>query len=258
MKKAFVILMAALLMLPACTKEIRTETLKLDENIPLHEGSDNNLSLNLDIDFPVSGFSKQCLESVRQAIRTNTFGDAYADCDVPVAELGQLWRNTMADDYLTTNQAMLEEMDMSEEEAPFLNWGFDYKGCFGETYQHFVNYLIEKYEYLGGAHGMTAETPLVFDLKTGDIVQYEAFTEHVGAEKLEELIDKHKFDNLKEDIEVYGIEEENIFYVESIEPSSFYTVGEEGLTFYYQPYDVAPYVFGVITITIPWDELNAK
>ena len=258
MKRTFAILMAALLFLPACTKEIRTETLKLEEEIPLHEGSSNALSLSLDIDFPVSGFSAQGLEAVRQAIRTYAISDNYADCNGPLSELGQIWRNTVAEDYLETNQSMLEEMEISEEDAPFLNWGFDYKGCFGENYRHFVNYLIEKYEYLGGAHGMTAETPLVFDLKTGDIVQYEAFTEHVGAEKLEELIDKHKFDNLKEDIEVYGIEEENIFYVESIEPSSFYTVGEEGLTFYYQPYDVAPYVFGVITITIPWDELNAK
>ena len=256
MKRSFAILLAALLLLPACTKEIRTENLKLEEEIPLHEGSTNNLSLSLDIDFPVSGFSTQGLESARLAIRTYTIGDAYADCTGPITELGQIWRNNVAEDYRLTNQDMLEEMDMAEEDAPFLNWGFDYKGCFGETYQHFVNYLIDKYEYLGGAHGMTAETPIVFDLKTGDVVQYEAFTEHVGTEKLKELIEKHKFDNLKEEIDEFGLDADNIFYVESIEPSPFYTVDEKGLTFYYQPYDLAPYVFGVITIPIPWEELK--
>ena len=256
MKRSFAILLAALLLLPACTKEIRTENLKLEEEVPLHEGSANNLSLSLDIDFPVSGFSTQGLESARQAIRTYTIGDAYADCTGPITELGQIWRNNVAEDYMLTNQDMLEEMDMAEEDAPFLNWGFDYKGCFGETYQHFVNYLIDKYEYLGGAHGMTAETPIVFDLKTGDVVQYEAFTEHVGTEKLKELIEKHKFDNLKEEIDEFGLDADNIFYVESIEPSPFYTVDEKGLTFYYQPYDLAPYVFGVITIPIPWEELK--
>ena len=256
MKHAFAILLAALLLLPACTKEIRTENLKLEEEIPLHEGSANNLSLSLDIDFPVSGFSTQGLESARLAIRTHTIGDAYADCTGPMEELGQIWRNNVAEDYLLTNQDMLEEMDIAEEDAPFLNWGFDYKGCFGEKYQHFVNYLIDKYEYLGGAHGMTAETPIVFDLETGDIVQYEVFTANVAPDKLKELIDTHKFDNLKDEIDEFGIDKDQIFYVETIEPSPFYTVDEKGLTFYYQPYDLAPYVFGVITIPIPWEELK--
>ena len=38
--------------------------------------------------------------------------------------------------------------------------------------------------------------------------------------------------------------------------SDSFTVGENGITFYYQPYDVAPYVFGVIEITVPWEELH--
>ena len=256
MKRYFAILMAAILLLPACTKEIRTETLKMEEDIPFHAGSANNLSLNLDIDFPVSGFSPQGLESVRQAIRTHAISDTYADCSGPLSELGLIWRNNVVEDYLTTNQAMLEEMEIPEEDAPFLNWGFDYKGTFGEKYQHFVNYLIEKYEYMGGAHGLSAEMPIVFDLKTGDIVTHEVFTGHVGSDKLKELIDKHKFDDLKDMVSDAGIDEDNIFYVESIEPSQFFTVGEKGITFYYQPYDVAPYVFGVIQITLPWDDLK--
>ena len=35
-----------------------------------------------------------------------------------------------------------------------------------------------------------------------------------------------------------------------------YVNNENGITFYYQPYDVAPYVFGVIEITVPWEELR--
>ena len=103
MNRTLAILMAALLMLPACTKEIRTETLKIEEEVPLHEGSSNALSLNLDIDFPISGFTTQGLESVRQAIRIHTIGDSYADCDGTIAELGQIWRNNVAEEYLSTN-----------------------------------------------------------------------------------------------------------------------------------------------------------
>ena len=55
--------------------------------------------------------------------------------------------------------------------------------------------------------------------------------------------------------DINDIDPADIFSVETIEPSEFYTVNEKGITFYYQPYDIAPYVFGVITITIPWEEL---
>ena len=103
---------------------------------------------------------------------------------------------------------------------------------------------------------MTVETPLVFDLKTGDIVTCDCFTEKLAPGKLKELINAHKYDSLKDMIDEEGLDEENIFNVESIEPSEFFTVDEKGLTFYYQPYDIAPYVFGVITIPVPWEELK--
>ena len=256
MKRIFAILMAALLLLPACTKEIRTETLKLEEDIPLHEGSTNNLSLFLDIDFPVSGFTQEGLATVRQAIRTHTMGDGYADFTGSIEELGQLWRNNVSQDYLSTNQAMLEELEMPEEDAPFLNWGFDYRGAFGETYQHYVNYLVNQYEYLGGAHGMTCNFPLVFDLKDGQIVEWNQFAPGISEERMVELLGLHKLDGLKEMIGDEEIDPENIFFHETIEPSEWYSVNEKGLTFYYQPYDIAPYVFGVITIPVPWEELK--
>ena len=255
MKRSFIILMASLLMLPACTKEIRTETLKLEEEIPFHEGSANALSLNLDIDFPVAGFSETGLDNVRRTIRTETLGEAYADFGGSLQEMGQAWRNTLAEDYRVTNQSMLQELEMKEDEAPFLNWGSDRKGAFGETYGHYVNYIIDQYDYQGGAHGMYGTFPIVFDRKTGEVVPQEHFTGHLAPHLLKSLIDEYKYDNLKDIISEAEIEEENIFYVESIEPSPYFTVGEDGITYYYQPYDIAPYVFGVITITIPWAEL---
>ena len=47
-----------------------------------------------------------------------------------------------------------------------------------------------------------------------------------------------------------------VFYVDAIEPSELFSVGEEGITFYYDPYELAPYVFGGIQIRIPWDALK--
>jgi hypothetical protein len=256
MKRTFAILMAALLLLPACTQEIKTETLKLDEDIPFREGSDNSLSLDLDIDFPVSGFSKDALEEVRRTIRTHTLGENYTDFTGSLDEMGQYWRDAMVEDYLISNEGMLEEMEMSEEDAPFLNWGYDYKGAFGEPYKQYVNYIIDQYQYLGGAHGMYGTFPIVFDTKTGERMEWQELVPNVSEERMAELLLQHRFDDLDEVIDEDDLDRDNIFFSDTVEPSPWFSVDKDGLTFYYQPYDLAPYVFGIITIPVPWEELK--
>ena len=256
MKRIFAILMAALLLLPACTKEIRTETLQLKEEIPFHEGSPNSLELLVDIDFPVAGFPKAALEEVRRTIRTHTFNDSYADFTGSLEEMGKHWCDAIAEDYRITSQSLLEDLEMSEDDAPFLNWGCERNGAFGEAYGHYINYMIDQYDYQGGAHGMYGTFPLVFDRKTGQAVSWETFAPGISEEKMTELLTRHRFDNLMDVINEDDLDMDNIFFSETIEPGSWFVVGEKGLDFYYQPYDIAPYVFGVITIPVPWDDLK--
>lgn len=256
MKRSFVLLMAALLVLPACTKEFRTENLSFEEEIPFREGSDNSLTLNLDIDFPVSGFPKEALETIRRTIRTNTVGEAYADFTASLPKLAEAWRNALVQDYLTTNEGMLEELEVSEADAPFLNWSYEYKGAFGEAWDKYVNYTVNQYEYLGGAHGMYGIFPLVFNKEDGKAVDWKTVAPGVSEQKMERLLRQHRLDDMKETIEEDYLDEDNIFFSETIEPSNWFSVDEKGLTFYYQPYDIAPYVYGVITVPVPWEELR--
>ena len=248
--------MAALMLLPACTKEIRTENLSLDETIPFHEDSPASLDLLLDIDFPVSGFPKEALQDVRDAILANTLGESYLDFEGSLKEMGEAWRDAFVADYRVTNESMLTELEMTEEDAPFLNWGCDKKGAFGTTYDHYVNYIIDLYDYQGGAHGMYGTFPLVFDKKDGRVVSWQEFAPGISEEKMTELLTAHRLDDLKDTFGEDIPDEENIFFNQTIEPGSNFTVTEEGLDFYYQPYDIAPYVFGIITIPVPWAELK--
>ena len=109
---------------------------------------------------------------------------------------------------------------------------------------------------MGGAHGMYGTFPLVFDLNNGQVVSWNEVVPGVSTEKMTELITAHRLDDLKDMIGEEAIDEGDIFFHETIEPSDSFTVDAKGLTFYYQPYDVAPYVFGVITIPVPWEELK--
>ena len=35
-----------------------------------------------------------------------------------------------------------------------------------------------------------------------------------------------------------------------------FSVEQDGVTWYWQPYDIAPYYLGVISVTVPWTELK--
>lgn len=257
MKRTLLALTAALLALTACdTKTVKFDELTVDIEYPYSEGSSNSLTLNADVDFPTSGFNKADLPRVCEAIRSACFGEGYKEFSGTLEELGMSWRDSWHEDYMTTNAQMLKEMEMSESDAPFLNWEITSYGSFGDFYQHYINYIIESFQYLGGAHGVNTMTPVVFDLNTGEEVPYSAFTGNVSPSQLVALLDKHKYDALENMIKEDDIDRENIFYVEKIEPSRHFTVDDDGITFYYQPYDVAAYVFGVIQIPIPWEELR--
>ena len=255
MKRIAPILLAVIILMPACTKEIRTEKLSLEEAVPFHEGSEFNLYLNFDVDFPVSGFSKTALANARQSIRTECFGDAYVDFTAPLDELAEAVRDVQAQNYVQENEDFLREMGMTEEEINNLNWELGIEGSFGEKYGNYINYNIERSSYFGGAHGLFAQTPVVLDLSTGKIVSDEVFLHGISRERLIELIDIHKFDDLVAELGE-GFQEEDVFYVDTIEPSQYFSVDKDNITYYYQPYDVAPYVFGVIKIAVPWSDMQ--
>lgn len=256
MKRTLILLLAAAFLLPACKQGFRTETLSLEEDIPFREGSQNSLDIKLNIDFPVAGYDREVLQAMCRNIRSHTLGENYTEFKGSLKELAADYRNTLVNDYMLTNQSMLEEMEMQEDEAPFLNWGCDIQGSFGEKWEDWLMYQVEEYSYYGGAHGLNATVPLVFDTKTGEPVTWDQIARNVSDEKIMRLIDKHKYDAMEDMIREDDIDRDNIFFVDRIEPSDSFTVGENGITFYYQPYDVAPYVFGVIEITVPWEELR--
>lgn len=253
--KRIVFLLAAFALLASCSQELRTEKLEFSEDIPFHEGSKFFDSLNYDIEFPTAGFSKAAIRQMRREIRTVCLGEGYTDFSGSLDELKKDIIEVHKEDYVSTNQELLKELEIEEDEAVTLDWGSDVTGSFGEVYGNYINYRIEGYQYFGGAHGLSHQGAIVLDKKTGKAVPYETFTQGVSRERLMELLDEYKCDKLAEEIG-NDFNPEEVFYVDTIEPGEVFSVGAEGITFYYDPYELAPYVFGGIEIRIPWDALK--
>ena len=109
------------------------------------------------------------------------------------------------------------------------------------------------YSYTGGAHGMYGIEGLTLTVPQGrhillkDLVSEEkkpALQEKVTERLLNEWSDA-LFDEVKEQLQKEPITLENNFYLTP-----------EGAVFYWNAYELAPYVAGTLTVAIPYSEIE--
>ena len=112
--------------------------------------------------------------------------------------------------------------------------------------------MVEYYGFRGGAHGINTMTSVVFDTKTGETVPEEVFFADGYLAPVAALIQAHLPDALENDPENLAA----IFEPGLVGPNGNYEVTKDGVTWYYQPYDIAPYYLGVISVPVPWAELK--
>lgn len=114
------------------------------------------------------------------------------------------------------------------------------------------------YEYTGGAHGMPFLEYFIFDRKTGkqlalkDIVSTSEkdLKTLVGAAFRKEAEETHFSFEEPEELEktvADGVSYESPCYL-----------AEDGIVFYYTPYEIGPYAAGFPKVTIPYSELDLK
>lgn len=116
-------------------------------------------------------------------------------------------------------------------------------------------YSISNVNFMGGAHPNTKFRYLNFDRRTGKLLTLnDIFT--VGFENklnsiLDKLIRKNYF--IKEDDD---LREKIGLYENKIEFNNNFAITKNGLKFYYNPYEIAPYSVGFLEIIIPYSELE--
>lgn len=116
-----------------------------------------------------------------------------------------------------------------------------------------LSLYIDKYEYTGGAHGLTTRRADTWNVQTGrrlllrDLfasgTNYRTFTIQSVNEQIQQDIDSGNniyFENYRELVVINFSEED--FYL---------THG--GVTVFYQLYEIAPYVAGIPTFTMPYE-----
>lgn len=120
----------------------------------------------------------------------------------------------------------------------------------------FLSYYYDQYTYTGGAHGMTIRTSNTFELVRGTMLPlYCYFKSGVNYKWLltQEII-KQANDRLKDNPGIYFDDYESLILNTFNEDHYFLT--PEGLSIYFQQYDIAPYSTGIVVFTIPYETIG--
>ena len=239
--KKLLILAAAALMAGSCG--LKTVTYSEEQATPLGEGQADSLIQSVSIEYPVKGAKEEVLAKIEDGILNAAFD--MEELPGSVEETALRYEDNLKDLYFN-------EYEGIEGEGGVRTWEDRVNGYFSGRYKQFLSYMVEFYGFRGGAHGSNTMTPIVFDKNTGDVVPEEAFFADGYREPVAALLKAHLPEALDGDEDALA----NVFGAEELTPNGLYEVTKDGVTWYYQPYDIAPYYLGVISITIPWSELK--
>lgn len=154
------------------------------------------------------------------------------------------------------NQAVQSYIYATENNFPF--HGFQAIMEYTITYNDncFLSYYNDKYEYTGGAHGMTIRSSNTFDLRTGTKIPLYCYfkkgTDYKGL--LTKEIIKQVNNQLQENPGIYFNNYAELIVTNFSEDNYFLT--PEGLSIYFQHYDIAPYSTGIVVFTIPYETIG--
>ncbi len=162
-------------------------------------------------------------------------------------------------DYRKDLEPMYLKDEQDKENAGEIGaWYSYYKGLESHVQLytgHLLVYRIDYNEYTGGAHGIYTSSFHNLDLRTLAPVRLDDLFAGEYKEQLTDLL----WNQLMADNKVSTRQElEDIGYATTgdLTPTENFYLGSEGITFYYNVYDIAPYVMGPVKITLPYEVIQ--
>ncbi len=154
------------------------------------------------------------------------------------------------------NQAISTYEDSLKNNYPF----HDYEAYMEYTITYndncFLSLYINEYEFTGGAHGNTIRTSNTWELCTGEDIYlhyfFKSYTDYTYM-ITQEIIAQAE-ENLRENPQIYFDNYKDLI-IGNFNSSSFY-MSPNGITIYYQQYDIAPYSTGIVEFTIPYAKIG--
>lgn len=220
---------------------VRTETYQDDLVMPLEDGLEDSLFFSVNLEYVVTGMKVEARQNINSAIVAQAF-DMESGTGT-LEETAIRYRENLIDEYMNENAVL---------ESGVRSWEDRLSGSFQEKYKNYRNYLVSYYSYRGGAHGIQTLSCIVFDAKTGEQVrETDLFSPGYEAPVAQLLRLAAKSTLEEEDPELM-----QLVNLEEVAPNGNFAVGSNGVQWLFQPYEVGPYALGIVSVTLPWEDLT--
>jgi hypothetical protein len=246
----------AIISLVSCKqKTIRTiEKADIEKYYLAADTSKGSLNLELNVEIPVCFDNKSILDTIRNTIISNLFGIEYIK--YANDSIIQQFASDLKKEYKLTNEPILNEMD--EKSLYSFNNEHILDGFSLLNDENIYSYGINRYVFMGGAHGLNTINYYNFNLKTGKLITENDLFLKNTVSKLTELIKLRIIEQCNEDKGIKPIKnlEKTDFWIDAIKPNGNFYITDESLNYVFNPYEIGPYYLGITEVQIPYERMK--
>ena len=203
-------------------------------------------SVNVDILFQYPTNDTTLLKTISKAF----FGDAYATT-TPKNAIEQYLREVRSE-YLFG----ADSLGFSSKELADMKSELSLSNRITYSDDHIITIQKELYTYsAGAAHGLHGVGNYSLDRKSKDVIsEGDLFIDGYGPE-LNKVLQRALIKSLGRK-NAQEVEKEDGIYVADLSSNDNFRLDAKGITYTYNPYEIAPYAMGVIEFFVPYEEVR--
>ncbi len=237
---------------------IQTKQYAMEVADCLMPGVDDSLRLTVDIDFldNTSEIPDTVFTKIQQRLIAKSFGEPYmkyADMDTIIEK----FHDDVLREYRLDYVPLYEQMKDGESEEVSINLNNEHMlMVYPMTLQgNVLSYVVERYLYLGGAHGINNRLLLNFDITTGKTLEEkDIFTDDFFS-KIHDMLVLNLV-RQRDDMSLIEDVQNSDYEIDAIKPNGNFYFAPDGLIYIYNPYEIGPYYLGETNILVPTEEIK--
>ena len=252
----FSLLIACLLLVGCKRNALQTTSLSSEQVCYLTDAQEDRLTVSIHIEYPTAIGETDALNNIQRDLKHRLFGEAYIDME-PQQAL-DAYVAMLKTEYKINNLPLKEDWEKDNrdyEYAPICCEEQVLTGSVMGEVKGILSYCVERYVYTGGAHGSNFRQFVNYNLQTGEQIDEEQLFAENYQEPLTQLLLQYMVEQNDEIALIQDLQEAG-YNVDDIHPNDNFYLAEEGITYVFNPYDIAPYALGETEILIPWSALQ--
>lgn len=257
-----IVVLIAMFTLSACQqKTVKTIEKSLEEKTYLDtDTTKGSLTMEISFELPVCYRNKTTLDSIRNRVVRELFGPAYVV--IHNDSLASKFAADMKREYVRENKPLLALLDNENRYSIMNEHIIDGFSLLSD--EKIYSYGINRFVYMGGAHGLNTYNYFVFDLSSGKrIKEKDIFVEGFETKMTELLKQKLLLQIINDKVLAPNTGDlvveltDTDFWVDSIKPNNNFYVTEESLNYVFNHYEIGPYYLGMSEVIIPFADMKS-